>query len=110
MTKKKLIVGVAGAVVAGAAAILYSTMLPSGPAFIDPADQTLVGQGRAIYANQCAACHGESLQGQPNWRDRMPNGKLPAPPHDKTGHTRSEERREGKECVSTCRSRWSPAH
>src|SRR3546814_16695342 len=23
-------------------------------------------------------------------------------------HSRSEERREGKECVSTCRSRWSP--
>src|SRR3546814_11598796 len=23
-------------------------------------------------------------------------------------HTRSEERRVGKECVSTCRSRWSP--
>src|SRR3546814_19486720 len=23
---------------------------------------------------------------------------------------RSEERREGKECVSTCRSRWSPDH
>ncbi|WP_269495725.1 c-type cytochrome [Castellaniella sp. S9] len=44
-------------------------------------------QGRAIYANNCAACHGESLQGQPNWRDRVPNGRLPAPPHDKTGHT-----------------------
>src|SRR3546814_11770842 len=26
-----------------------------------------------------------------------------------TGH-RSEERRVGKECVSTCRSRWSPYH
>src|SRR3546814_14191025 len=25
-------------------------------------------------------------------------------------HERSEERRVGKECVSTCRSRWSPAH
>src|SRR3546814_3291088 len=25
-------------------------------------------------------------------------------------HTRSEERRVGKECVSTCRSRWSPYH
>src|SRR3546814_15798300 len=25
-----------------------------------------------------------------------------------TGLTRSEERRVGKECVSTCRSRWSP--
>src|SRR3546814_144235 len=26
------------------------------------------------------------------------------------GHNRSEERRVGKECVSTCRSRWSPFH
>src|SRR3546814_8895766 len=27
-----------------------------------------------------------------------------------SGHLRSEERRVGKECVSTCRSRWSPYH
>src|SRR3546814_13108876 len=27
-----------------------------------------------------------------------------------TYSTRSEERRVGKECVSTCRSRWSPDH
>src|SRR3546814_20046504 len=26
------------------------------------------------------------------------------------GQVRSEERRVGKECVSTCRSRWSPYH
>src|SRR3546814_20056371 len=26
------------------------------------------------------------------------------------GAVRSEERRVGKECVSTCRSRWSPDH
>src|SRR3546814_11933994 len=26
------------------------------------------------------------------------------------GKGRSEERRVGKECVSTCRSRWSPCH
>src|SRR3546814_12404164 len=26
------------------------------------------------------------------------------------GRTRSEERRVGKECVSTCRSRWLPYH
>src|SRR3546814_14560844 len=25
-------------------------------------------------------------------------------------HARSEERRVGKECVSTCSSRWSPSH
>src|SRR3546814_18077759 len=32
--------------------------------------------------------------------------------HDKTWHggARSEERRVGKECVSTCRFRWSPYH
>src|SRR3546814_20138279 len=34
---------------------------------------------------------------------------------DTTGHgglryARSEERRVGKECVSTCRSRWTPYH
>src|SRR3546814_10956505 len=27
-----------------------------------------------------------------------------------SGSQRSEERRVGKECVSTCRSRWSPYH
>src|SRR3546814_2085729 len=27
-----------------------------------------------------------------------------------TGNQRSEERRVGKECVSTCRSRWWPYH
>src|SRR3546814_6459535 len=27
-----------------------------------------------------------------------------------TARVRSEERRVGKECVSTCRSRWSPYH
>src|SRR3546814_2605462 len=31
--------------------------------------------------------------------------------HLRRGHDlRSEERRVGKECVSTCRSRWSPYH
>src|SRR3546814_2713893 len=28
----------------------------------------------------------------------------------RAGEDRSEERRVGKECVSTCRSRWSPYH
>src|SRR3546814_16393152 len=32
-----------------------------------------------------------------------------APAASGDGH-RSEERRVGKECVSTCRSRWSPYH
>src|SRR3546814_19112060 len=29
---------------------------------------------------------------------------------NKPGISKSEERRVGKECVSTCRSRWSPYH
>src|SRR3546814_7062950 len=29
---------------------------------------------------------------------------------DRSARVRSEERRVGKECVSTCRSRWSPYH
>src|SRR3546814_7928764 len=32
------------------------------------------------------------------------------PPQAKAPTLRSEERRVGKECVSTCRSRWSPYH
>jgi mono/diheme cytochrome c family protein len=35
----------------------------------------------------CAACHGVKLEGQPDWRRRLPNGRLPAPPHDESGHT-----------------------
>src|SRR3546814_4046601 len=31
-------------------------------------------------------------------------------PAEPEWETRSEERRVGKECVSTCRSRWSPYH
>src|SRR3546814_15363974 len=36
----------------------------------------------------------------------------PAPPpiRRRTHQLRSEERRVGKECVSTCRSRWWPSH
>lgn len=87
MSHKKLIFGLIAVGIISVAAILYSAMRPSGPAFIDPTDQTRVMQGKVIYVNNCAACHGASLQGQPNWRERMPSGKLPAPPHDETGHT-----------------------
>src|SRR3546814_10593421 len=41
-------------------------------------------------------------------RDRP--GKSDARRQAAISHDRSEERRVGKECVSTCRSRWSPYH
>ncbi len=43
--------------------------------------------GKALYAQHCAVCHGARLEGQPNWRARLPNGRMPAPPHDDSGHT-----------------------
>ena len=53
----------------------------------DPRSPSLVARGKVIYAEHCASCHGANLEGQPNWRERLPNGRLPAPPHDATGHT-----------------------
>ncbi|WP_226689771.1 c-type cytochrome [Ruegeria arenilitoris] len=54
---------------------------------LTPDDAELVAIGQIIYAEQCAACHGARLEGQPNWRIRGEDGLLPAPPHDATGHT-----------------------
>lgn len=57
------------------------------PGFIDPKDTRLVIAGKPLYEQHCAACHGAKMEGQPNWRIRMANGRLPAPPHDDAGHT-----------------------
>jgi mono/diheme cytochrome c family protein len=46
-----------------------------------------VALGAKVYAQHCAACHGARLEGQPEWRRRLPNGRMPAPPHDESGHT-----------------------
>ena len=46
-----------------------------------------VASGQHVYAAQCARCHGLQLEGQPNWKERRPDGSRPAPPHDETGHT-----------------------
>ncbi|RBI72301.1 cytochrome c [Roseovarius sp. TE539] len=55
--------------------------MPVMPATVD------IAQGEALYAQNCAACHGANLEGQPDWRTPDADGRLPAPPHDETGHT-----------------------
>src|SRR3546814_8688103 len=48
----------------------------------------------------------------PSTRDRAQPGHVDESTHREalSNPTRSEERRVGKECVSTCRSRWSQYH
>lgn len=52
-----------------------------------PDDAAVTALGRKVYEAHCAACHGARLEGQPNWRERDAAGRLPAPPHDASGHT-----------------------
>ena len=46
-----------------------------------------IADGRMLYSENCAACHGADLSGQPDWRTPGADGRLPAPPHDDSGHT-----------------------
>ena len=54
---------------------------------LSPSDAEIVTQGKQIYEENCASCHGMDLQGEPNWRSPDKDGFMPAPPHDRTGHT-----------------------
>src|SRR3546814_12102890 len=64
-------------------------------------DDTLQRQGRGRVTPD-SFTHGTSAQRQRWFRQGLEAGNLDA------CDTRSEERRVGKECVSACRSRWSP--
>ena len=72
-----LLAGVAAVVIGAAAFLLWPSQAPAGDS----------AAGKLIYDRLCASCHGANLEGQPNWQKRLPNGRLPAPPHDATGHT-----------------------
>ncbi len=53
----------------------------------DQDDEPQIALGVRLYAEHCAACHGTKLEGQPNWKEPLPDGRMPAPPHDASGHT-----------------------
>lgn len=57
-----------------------------GPGSADIAS-TEVAQGRQIYEQFCAACHGWQGEGAANWKKPDEKGEMPPPPHDETGHT-----------------------
>jgi mono/diheme cytochrome c family protein len=53
----------------------------------EPVTSAQLPLGKELYAENCASCHGANLEGQPDWKRRLDTGRMPAPPHDKTGHT-----------------------
>src|SRR3546814_13397770 len=66
------------------------------------------GLGLAIVREICLAAGGAvRLLDPPDGGGTLVEVTLPAAA---AAADRSEERRVGKECVSTCRSRWSPDH
>lgn len=76
-----------GAMAVFSALGLYVYLSTEAVPSIRHTDQRVVERGRSIYARECASCHGANLQGQPDWRVRLSHGRLPAPPHDASGHT-----------------------
>jgi mono/diheme cytochrome c family protein len=72
-------------VAAGVAAWTFLSKGDKGRA--DPNDRERVARGQTLYEKHCATCHGLRLEGQPGWQTRLPNGRMPAPPHDASGHT-----------------------
>lgn len=81
----KIGLGAGAAIMVGVAVVAWA-FADSGTR-ADPGDAEQVALGRTVYAEYCASCHGADLKGQPEWRSRQPNGCLPAPPHDESGHT-----------------------
>lgn len=82
------LVALAAIILAIAAGGLFYVRHGNAPKdFADADDQALVARGRVVYAGQCASCHGDKLQGQPAWQHLNEAGRLPAPPHDETGHS-----------------------
>ncbi|MEN8895335.1 MAG: c-type cytochrome [Yoonia sp.] len=87
MKQTLLIIG-GGAVLIGAALYAISTMSADIDSIVlRDTDSETVALGAAVYETNCASCHGANLEGQPDWRVSDEDGRLPAPPHDETGHT-----------------------
>jgi len=70
-----------------ATTVLHLLACTEGASRADPRNASQVTAGKVIYDANCASCHGPDLEGQPNWKSRNLNGRMPAPPHDDTGHT-----------------------
>src|SRR3546814_11778539 len=82
----------------------------SGPVFVTPG----VDPGKILYSRNVDGAVSYGLRRNGVTQSVSPSGGALAGIADAAQRLaavqRSEERRVGKECVSTCRSRWSPYH
>jgi len=81
----------AAAAVFGAAGLGVWGSATSRPAaalhLADAEDAALVADGKLIYRQRCASCHGRALQGQPLWQLMDAFAGRRAPAQDDTGHS-----------------------
>lgn len=82
------VIAVAAVVAVVGASLFWSADRDSASTVrLRPDDAAVATLGRQVHAAHCAACHGARLEGQPQWRERGLDGRLPAPPHDGGGRT-----------------------
>jgi mono/diheme cytochrome c family protein len=67
---------------AGSPVVINNTAVPPVPTL----NPDRVARGATLYAKNCARCHGADLEGAPDWKKPLPDGSLPPPPHDSSGH------------------------
>ena len=70
---------------------------------------TQVAQGKKIFSENCASCHGGAAQGGNNWRVANKAGVYPPPPLNGTGHTWHHPLKMLKESISNGTDRGMPA-
>ncbi|WP_142849515.1 c-type cytochrome [Telmatospirillum sp. J64-1] len=88
MKRTAILIGIVATVTAVVATVFLGGIgQRSPPGRADPTDPQAIALGERVYREHCAACHGTNLEGQRDWQSRRPDGRLPAPPHDETGHT-----------------------
>ncbi|RCK40518.1 c-type cytochrome, partial [Thalassospira profundimaris] len=68
--------------------VMDASAKPENLTFLEkPLTPEQIALGKDDYVEFCASCHGSNLEGQKNWKRRLDTGRMPAPPHDASGHT-----------------------
>ncbi len=100
MNAKLLVMGLVPILIAGCTADQPTQTVETSPPAANqveravPKDQPVprwyrfehVSLGSRIFQENCAVCHGKAGEGASDWKKFGPDGKLPAPPLNGTGH------------------------